>query len=107
MNSTLFEEPVTILVGLGFPRQVRSATEAHQLLSDMRLTAGRKAHAAALQACKAAIDGEIDPELARSIFAAFARRSALLVSDDHPLRTEKELDGRPRARPHGLKAMSA
>jgi hypothetical protein len=35
----------------------------------------------ALQACKAAIHGEIDPELARSAFAAFARRHAMLLSE--------------------------
>jgi hypothetical protein len=82
MNSTLFEKPVTVLVGLGFPRKIGSANEAYQLLSDMRLTTSKGAHRMATQACKAAIEGEIDPKIARSAFAAFARRSAMLLSND-------------------------
>jgi Protein of unknown function (DUF982) len=95
MNNTLFEEPVTVLVGLGFPRRIESAIEAHQLLSDMRLTANKAAHTAALHACKAAIDGEVDPEIARSAFVAFARRSAMLISKVPPFRTNPVL-GLPR-----------
>jgi hypothetical protein len=90
MRSTRFEEPVTVLVGLGFPRKIESAIEAHQLLSDMRLTTVEAAHKAAVKACKAAIDGKIDPDVARSVFVAFARRAAMLVSQD-----PRGLDGRP------------
>lgn len=84
MNSTYFEVPVIVLVGLGFPRKVESAIEAYQLLSDMRLTTSKAAHKVAMQACKAAIDGTIDPETAKSAFVAFARRNAMLVSNDPP-----------------------
>ncbi|WP_119271694.1 DUF982 domain-containing protein [Taklimakanibacter deserti] len=82
MKSTRFEEPVTVLVGLGFPRRIESAIEAHQLLADIRLTTFETAHKAAVNACKAAVDGKIDPDVARSVFVAFARRAAMLVSED-------------------------
>lgn len=83
MNGTLFEKPVAILVGLGFPRKIGSANEAYQLLSDMRLTASHGAHRMAMQVCKAAIEGKVDPQIARSAFVAFARRTAMLLSNDH------------------------
>lgn len=91
MNNTFFEEPVTVLVGLGFPRRIESAVEAHQLLSDMPLTASKSAHKVAMQACKAAIDGKIDPETARSAFIAFARRSAMLLSKDSAFKPETDV----------------
>ena len=56
MDSTHFTKPVTVLVGLGFPRKIRSAYEAYQLLCDMRLATSRGAHRIAMQACKAAIE---------------------------------------------------
>jgi hypothetical protein len=87
MNNTHFREPVTVLVGLGFPREIKSATEAYQLLSDIRLTTSKSAHAAAMKACKAAINGKIDPEIARSTLVAFARHSAMLFSEDPPFST--------------------
>jgi Protein of unknown function (DUF982) len=91
MNNTFFEEPVTVLVGLGFPRQIESAIEAYQLLSDMQLTTSKAAQKVALQACKAAIDGKIDPETARSAFMAFARRSAMLLSNDPAFKIETDV----------------
>lgn len=102
MLGTGFEKPVNVLVGLGFPRKVTSADEAYQLLSDMRPAAGVAAHKMALRACKAAIHGEIDPEIARSAFAAFARRHAMLLSEDtaegSALReVSKALNAKPRA----------
>ena len=82
MNSTLFEEPVTVLVGLGFPRKIGSAIEAYQLLSDMRLMTSKAAHKMTMQACRAAIDGKIDPQIARAAFVAFASRIGMLLAND-------------------------
>jgi hypothetical protein len=92
MNNTFFEEPVTVLVGLGFPRRIESAIEAYQLLSDLPLTASKAARKVAMQACKAAIDGKIDPETARSAFIAFARRSGMLLSNASTFRTKTDMD---------------
>ena len=82
MNSTFFDEPVTVLVGLGFPRKVRSAIEAYQLLSDMRPMTSKAAHKMTMQACKAAIDGKIDPQIARSAFVAFTSRIGMLLANE-------------------------
>jgi Protein of unknown function (DUF982) len=91
MNNTFFEEPVIVLVGLGFPRRIESAMEAYQLLSDMQLAVSKAAHKVAMQACKAAIDGKIDPETARSAFIAFARRSAMLLSNAPAFKPEMDV----------------
>ena len=80
MNSTAFEKPVTVLVGLGFPKKIENAFEAFQLLSDMRLTTQKTAHRVALQACREAVKGAIEPETARSAFVAFAHRCGMLLS---------------------------
>jgi hypothetical protein len=72
-----FEQPVRVLVGLGFPRQVNSVTDAYQMLLDWHDdSAERKS---AMRACKAALAGEIDAETARSVFLAFARRRGILA----------------------------
>jgi hypothetical protein len=92
MESTLFEKPVTVLVGLGFPRKIWSATEAYQLLSDMRLTTSKPAQKVALHACKAAIDGKIDADIARSAFVFFARRCAMLLSKEAVFEIESDVE---------------
>jgi hypothetical protein len=75
-----FDRPLSIFVGLGFPRQVQSVVEAYQLLQDWSEARG-PAHAAALKACRAAMAGEIDAETARGVVEGFARHRGILVSD--------------------------
>jgi hypothetical protein len=81
MNCTRFEEPVKVLVGLGFPARIESAMEAYALLADWPPASRNGAYTVALSACKAAINGEIDAETARATFVAFARRNDILASD--------------------------
>jgi Protein of unknown function (DUF982) len=80
MKRTSFEKPVTVLVGLGFPRKIENAFEAYQLLSEMRLIAHHRAQKVALRACREAMTGTIEPETARSAFVAFAQRCGMLLS---------------------------
>lgn len=75
-----FERPVTILVGLGFPRQVDNAVEACSLLQDMAATYHGPSQGAAVKACRAAMAGEIDAETARGVFEAFARSKGILLN---------------------------
>ena len=82
MNSTAFEKPVTVLVGLGFPKKIDNAFEAFQLLSDMRLTTQKTAQRVALRVCREAVKGAIEPETARSAFVAFAHRCGMLLSSE-------------------------
>jgi hypothetical protein len=78
MKPDMFEKPVTILLGLGIPTEVKSVMHAYQILMDWR-NAGNRSRELALKACKAAINGEIDAQTARSVFVAFAERHDLLA----------------------------
>ena len=81
MKPDMFKEPVSILVGLGFPAEVRSVTEAYRHLAEWPVSSRDAAHAIALNACAAALRGEIEAETARGLFAAFAERHDLLAPD--------------------------
>ncbi|TSE12823.1 DUF982 domain-containing protein [Mesorhizobium intechi] len=81
MKYAQFEKPVTLLVGTGFPRRVESVMDAYVLLQDWPAAGRNGAHAVALNACKAGIAGEIDPETVRATLVTFARRNDILVSD--------------------------
>ncbi|MCW8060716.1 DUF982 domain-containing protein [Agrobacterium tumefaciens] len=80
MKPDMFEEPVTILLGLGIPTEVKSVMQAYQILMDWR-NAGDGSRELAFKACKAAINGEIDTETARAVFVAFAERHDLLAPE--------------------------
>jgi len=81
MKPDMFETPVTILTGLGIPTPVHSVMHAYRFLLEWPTPIDDATHAVALKACKAAIDGEIEPETARSVFVAFADRHDLLVPE--------------------------
>lgn len=75
-----FEKPIHVLVGLGFPRQLNTVVDAYQFAQDW--CGNSPEQRAAIRACKAALAGEVDPETARGVFAAFARRKDLLIEGD-------------------------
>lgn len=81
MHHIPFEEPVTILVGMGFPARIETVMEAYALLQDWPTANRSRAYAIALNACKAGIAGEVDPETVRATLVAFARRNDILVPD--------------------------
>ena len=81
MQHNRFEEPVTVLVGMGLPARIETGLEAFALLQDWPGASRNSCHAVALNACKAGIAGEIDAETVRSTFVAFARRNDILVPD--------------------------
>ena len=77
MRSQAFRKPITVLVGLGFPRDIRTVFEAFQFVNEW--CGNSPEQRAALQACKASLAGYIDPETARGVFEAFARRKDILA----------------------------
>ncbi|TIN14907.1 MAG: DUF982 domain-containing protein [Mesorhizobium sp.] len=79
MDHMRFDDPVTILVGMGFPVTVESVMEAYALLQDWPAASQNGAHTVALNACRAAIAGEVDAETVRATLIVFARRHDLLV----------------------------
>ena len=58
MNDRRFSQPVTVLVGLGFPHEVKSVFEAYRLLSDWP-GGNNPAQSATLNACRAELAGEV------------------------------------------------
>lgn len=81
MKPDMFKQPVFILVGLGFPAEIRSVLDAYRHLCEWPATSRDTAHSIALKACGAALRGEIDAETVRGLFAAFAEKHDLLASD--------------------------
>jgi hypothetical protein len=81
MEHNLFQQPVRILVGLGFPAEIRTVKEAYALLSDWPSSRRNSAHTTALNACRAALANEIDAETARATLVAFAKRQDLLAPE--------------------------
>ncbi|NGO53155.1 DUF982 domain-containing protein [Mesorhizobium camelthorni] len=74
-----FEKPVSIFVGLGFPREVESIWDAFVVLNEWP-TRG-PAHEAVLNACRAGMNGKFDVETIRDAFEAFAREAGILMPD--------------------------
>lgn len=79
MLSTPFEKPVPVWVGLGFPRQLNTVADAYQFAVEW--CGNSPEQKAAVRACKAAILGDVDPETARDVFIAFARKKDILMED--------------------------
>lgn len=79
MKPDMFKKPVTILVGLGFPAEVRSVMDAYRHLAEWPASFRDTAHSVALKACQAALHGDIEAETARGLFAAFAAKHDLLA----------------------------
>ena len=88
MLSQLFEKPIRVLVGLGFPRQLHTVADAYQFADDW--CGNSPEQKAAIRACKAALVGDVEAETARGVFLAFARKKDILLEDDAmPLIAEK------------------
>jgi hypothetical protein len=81
MKPDMFRQPISILVGLGFPAEVRSVMDAYRHLVEWPALQRDNAHSVALKACSAALRGEIEAETARSLFAAFAEKHDLLAPE--------------------------
>ncbi|MBZ9986460.1 DUF982 domain-containing protein [Mesorhizobium sp. BH1-1-5] len=79
MLSKPFENPISVWVGMGFPRQLNTVVDAYQFATDW--CGNSPEQKAAIRACRAALVGDIDAETARGIFAAFARKKDILIED--------------------------
>ncbi|OBZ92210.1 hypothetical protein ADU59_28160 [Pararhizobium polonicum] len=81
MKPDMFRQPVSILVGPGFPAEVRSVMDAYRHLVEWPAAIRDSTHSVALKACTAALRGEIEAETARGLFAAFAEKHDLLAPE--------------------------
>ena len=74
-----FDEPIWLLVGLGYPHRVDSVSGAYRVLLDNPPGYPDAAYDVALRACRSAIDGDIDAATVRGSVACFAQRLGILV----------------------------
>ncbi|MGX9147958.1 DUF982 domain-containing protein [Mesorhizobium sp. 128a] len=94
MLSRPFKRPVRVWVGLGFPRQLNTVADAYQFAVEW--CGNSPEQKAAVRACKAALVGDVDPESARGIFVAFARKKDILMEET----TYPSFDSRSAPDPH-------
>ncbi len=85
MDYAVFDEPVAVVVGLGFVKHLNNAMDAYTFLNEWPVHQAKSAHALALKVCRAAICGDADCETARSAFVEFARNSHLLAPTLKPV----------------------
>jgi hypothetical protein len=99
MKPDMIRQPVSILVGLGFPAEVPGVMDAYRHLVEWPASQRDGAHLLALRACSAALRGEIEAETARGLFAAFAEKHDLLAPETDVIaasRLPREKDPRVR-----------
>ncbi|OWW00291.1 DUF982 domain-containing protein [Rhizobium sp. R693] len=97
MKPDMFREPVSVLVGLGLPVDVKSVMDAYQYLVERPVSTRDASHSIALKACRAALLGEIEAETVRGLFTAFAEKHDLLPPTIDPVIASRS--GRDRG-PH-------
>jgi Protein of unknown function (DUF982) len=91
MDRMRFAQPVSIIVGLGFPRQIETVSEAFQALNEWNGARG-PTHAMALKLCRAGSAGEVDVEVGRLAFEAFARTRGILTPNAAQIAAKQALD---------------
>jgi len=76
-----FQRPVVILTGLGFPTAVSSVMEAYMFLADWSSSKRDACHRLVVKASLAALNGDIEAETARGLFASWAEKNDILAPD--------------------------
>ena len=74
-----FPRPISILAGLGFPRQIESVGKALAFLEEYPKLMRDEAYEATREACRDALAGTATAEAAHDIFCAFTRRRGILL----------------------------
>lgn len=81
MSARSFSVPVTIIKGLGIPTTVWTVAEAYDILNEWPVDRRNGAYSLAKNACRAALSGDIDLDLAEEAFRGFARRNHILIEN--------------------------
>lgn len=79
-----FPRPVSILVGLGFPRQIDSVDKAFAFLEDYPPLLRDESYQATRDACLDVLSECTTTEEAHDVFCAFARRRGILIDGTLP-----------------------
>lgn len=83
MVDITFSSPVYVLVGMGFPVEIRSVFDAIQFLDGQPTHARDEAFCATYSACYEALSGAIAAVDAYDVFCALMRRRGLLLEVRH------------------------
>jgi len=78
---TSFSSPVSVQSQVGIPTTIWTVGEAFDFLNGWPAFRRNAAHMLALNACKAALAGEVGVDLAEEAFRGFAKRSGVLIED--------------------------
>lgn len=78
------KRPVTIVAGLGLPRQIGSVSEAIMFLNEYPFARRDEAYDATVEACRDALAGKVSEAQAMETFTALARRHGYLLADIVP-----------------------
>lgn len=81
MSNFAFQRPVTVLVGLGFPRIVTNVYEAFSCLKEVPTLMRDEVYEATCDACRDALSGKCSIDDAHDVFIAYARRRSILVEE--------------------------
>ncbi|MGN6304275.1 MAG: DUF982 domain-containing protein [Mesorhizobium sp.] len=80
MNDPKFDQPVSVFVGLGFPREVSTVLDAYDILIEWNGIPDLD-HAGAIEVCRKALSGKRDGEDARKAFEGFALNKGILAEE--------------------------
>ncbi len=81
MSAKQFPRPVSVLVGLGFPRRIDTPLEAYMFLCAAPGLLHDEAFEATMATYQMALAGTASVEEANDVFAAYARRCGHYVDD--------------------------
>lgn len=90
MLHTAFSSPLVILVGMGFPLEIRGVMDALRYLDGQPALLRDEAFEATYGACRDALNGKASVAEARDVLCALARRRGVLVEEKwaHPAAAE-------------------
>jgi hypothetical protein len=81
MLDTAFASSVVVLIGMGFPLEIRSVMDALRYLDGQPAALRDEAFEATHDACRDALSGSASVAEARDVFCALARRRGTLVEE--------------------------
>jgi hypothetical protein len=81
MLDTAFASPIVVLVGMGFPLEIRSVMDALRYLDGQPALLRDEAFEATYGACRDALESRASVAEARDVFCALTRRRGVLVEE--------------------------
>ncbi|MBN9243911.1 MAG: DUF982 domain-containing protein [Mesorhizobium sp.] len=80
MKHAQFDQPVSVFIGLGFPREIETVLDAYDVLIEWSGLSDLD-RSAAIDVCRKALNGEKSGKDAREAFQRFADGKGILVDD--------------------------